>query len=177
MYQYPLWRRLPFIAILIAVLAISYTPATAQGTITVRISALASPSIISHLYVGAATVQLHHEGYFSNQGWTNITQSFLPVDLLSSTSQTTAQTLISVTVHTGRFDMVRILFSNSSMIIAGGNPARQSLIAPSPLNLNETLVVSPSGTGDLDLLVAFDYASLLGTSPVLGLVLVRASTA
>jgi hypothetical protein len=177
MYPYPLWRRVPFIAVLIAILAISYTPATTTGTATVRISAIATPSIISHLYTGATTIQLHHQGYANNEGWTNITQLFPTVDLLTSTNQTTAQTLITATVHSGRFDTIRILFANSSMVITGTTSGQQPIIAPSPLTVNATLLVSPDGTGDLDIVVAFDYSTLFSTPPALTLVLVRASTA
>ena len=68
--------------------------------------------------------------------------------------------------------MVRIFFANSTAIISG---VKTAVAAPSPLELNMTVLVPPNGTSDVLLLVAFDYASLFASTPTLSFVLVRAS--
>src|SRR5205809_4799584 len=116
MYSFPAWRRAPFIALLIIIFVIAYAPATTQGTATVRLSALISPSNISHLYISISSIQLHREGFLN---WTTISQSFPVIDLLSPTSQSTPQTITSASVPSGRYDSMKIMFSNSTVLISG----------------------------------------------------------
>jgi hypothetical protein len=175
MYGFPVWRRLPFIGVLALIFLISYAPATTQGTATVRLSALSAPSVIRHVFVRVSMIEMHREGYPSGIGWTNVSQSFPVVDLLSPTSQPVAQTISSASVHSGRYDAVRILFTNATLVIAGVR-APAPLSPPSPLHVNATLLVSPSGVGDLLLVVGFDYESLLSTTPSLSFVLVGTSS-
>lgn len=173
MYAYAIWRRAPFIALLIVIVVISYAPAVTEGTSTIRLSALTTPSVVTHVYVQAASVSLHRQGFLNDTGWTTISQGFPVVDLLSSASQPLASTISSTTVHSGRFDMVRIFFANSTIVIGG---VKTPVAAPSPLELNMTLLVSPNGISDLLLLVAFDYAAFFENTPSLSFVLVRTST-
>jgi len=177
MYGFPVWRRFAFIGVLVLLVFISYAPATTQGTATVRLSTLSARSVISHLFVRVSMIELHREGYpAGTPGWTNVSQSFPVVDLLSPVYQPVAQTIGSASVHSGRYDAVRILFTNATLIIAAGR-APAPLAAPFPLDLNATLLVSPNGVSDLLLVVGFDYASLLSSSPSLSFVLVGTSSA
>src|SRR6266571_1729923 len=59
MYSFPAWRRAPFIALLIIIFVIAYAPATTQGTATVRLAALVSPSNVSHMYVSLSSIQVN----------------------------------------------------------------------------------------------------------------------
>lgn len=172
MYAYPIWRRAPFIALLIVVVLLGYAPAVTEGTSTVRLAALSTPSVVTHVYIQALSVSLHRQGFLNDTGWTVISQNFPVVDLLTSGGEPLASTVSSGTIHSGRFDMVRIFFTNSTIVLGG---ARTPVAAPSPLELNMTLLVSPSGISDLLILVAFDYAAFFASTPSLSFVLVRAS--
>lgn len=173
MYAYAVWRRAPFIALLIVILVITYAPAVTEGTSTIRLAAVFTPSVVTHVYVQAVSISLHRQGLLNDTGWTTVSQSFPIVDLLSSTSPPPASTISSATIHSGRFDIVRIFFANSTIVIGG---AKTPVAAPSPLELNVTLLVSPNGISDLLLLVAFDYTAFFMSTPSLSFVVVRAST-
>ncbi len=171
-----MWRRLPFIGLLIVIFVISYAPATTEGTATVRLADLSAPSIVSHIYIEVSSIEFHREG-FPSTGWVTISQSFPVVDLLSPANQSVAHTISSASIHSGRYDSMRIFFTNSTVVISGVNPPEVPVAAPPSLVVNATLLVSPNGIGDLLLVVAFDYASLLSTTPSLSFVLVRISSA
>jgi hypothetical protein len=173
MYGFPVWRRAPFMAILIAVIVIAYAPATTQGTATLRLASLSAPSAVTHIYVQVSSVEIHLAGLPNGTGWTTITRSFPIVDLLSSVNQSLSQTISSATVHSGRYDSVRIFFTNSTLVISG---IRTSVGAPPAIDVNPTLLVPPSETSDLLLVVAFDYAAFFSSSPSLSFVLIRTST-
>jgi Domain of unknown function (DUF4382) len=170
MYSFPVWRRAPFIAVLLIILVIAYAPATTQGTATLRLATLSASSGISHIFVKVSTVVLHVEGLPNSTGWTTLSQSFPVIDLLSRVNQTLSQTIGSGTIHSGRYDAVRVLFTNATMVIDG---ARTSLSAPSPLNLNATMLVYPNGISDLLVVVAFDYTTLFAATPSLTFIVVR----
>ncbi len=172
MYPYPVWRRAPFIGLLLIVLVIAYAPATTLGTSTLRLTALFTPSIVKHIYVQASSISLHRQGYLNDTGWTTISQTFPIIDIVAPSSQSAAQTISSATVHSGRYDQVRIFFANSTAVIGGSS---ESMAPPAPIFLNNTLLVSPNGTTDLQIIVAFDYTALLAATPSLNLVLVRTS--
>ena len=173
MYAFPVWRRAPFMAILIAVIVIAYAPATTQGTTTVRLAALSAHSAVTHIYVQVSSLEIHTAGLPNSTGWTTISHSFPIIDLLSHVNQSLSQTISSATVHSGRYDAVKIFFTNSTLVIAG---ARTPVGAPPGIDVNSTLLVSPNGTSDLLLVVAFDYAAFFTASPSLSFILVRTST-
>jgi hypothetical protein len=173
MYSFPLWRRAPFIALLVIVMVIVYAPATAQGTATVRIAALSVPSIVGHIYIQVSSIELHSQGFPNSTGWTRISNSFPIIDLLSPANQSLSQTIGSATVHSGRYDALRIFFTNSTLIVNG---AKTPVGAPPSLDVNATMLVSPNGIGDLLLVVGFDYAEIIATSPSLIFILIRVSS-
>src|SRR6266571_1043810 len=171
-YPYAAWRRILFVAALVVIIVIAFAPATTQGTIFLRFSSLSSSSIVNHIYVGFAQIALHQAGYLNSSGWVIISQIFPKIDLLSS--QMIPPTVTSAPIHSGRYDEIRLTFSNSTIVIAG-RPI--PVAAPSMLSSNVTLPVSPSGIGDILLIVAFDYSALFSTPPSLSFVLIRTSTA
>ncbi len=176
MYSYPGWRRVPFVALLIVVIVFNYAPATTQGTATIRLATLSAPSLISHLYIQIASAQLHQRGFLNSSGWTVISQTFPIVDLLSPNSQAVPPIVSSSAIHSGSYDSIRISFANATATINGKNT---NLSAPPALASNMTLPVAPNGTGDLQIIVAFDYAPLLPTPPAvasLTFVLIRVSS-
>lgn len=175
MYPFPAWRRVVFVAVLLVVIVIAFAPAVTQGTATIRLSAITAPSVVSHIYVGVSSIQLHRVGYlFSNNGsWTFITQSILTIDLLAPGAQVLPQTVTSASVPSGRYDAIKVVFSNSTLIFAGQNKA---LSAPSSIQGNMTLPISPNGIGDVLLIMQFDYSTLFAIQPSLAFTLVRVST-
>jgi hypothetical protein len=175
MYPFPAWRRVAFVAVLVVVIVIAFAPAVTQGTATIRLAAATSPSVLSHIYVGVSSIQLHRVGYlFSNNGsWTFITQSLLTIDLLAPGAQFLPQTVTSASVPSGRYDSIRVVFANSTLILAGQSKAVPS---PQPIQGNMTLPISPNGIGDILLVVQFDYSTLFAIQPSLTFTLVRVST-
>jgi hypothetical protein len=169
-YPYAAWRRILFVAVLVVIIVIAFAPATTQGTVLLRFSSLASPGVVSHIYVGFTQIALHQTGYLNSSGWILIAQNFPHIDLLSS--QTIPPTVASAQIHSGRYDQVRLTFSNSTIMISG-----RSVPVPAPpmLSSNMTLPVPPSGIGDILLVVAFDYSALLSSPPSLSFVLIRTS--
>ncbi len=171
-YPYAAWRRILFVAVLVVIIVIAFAPATTQGTMLLRFSSLTSSSVVSHIYIGFTQIALHQSGYLNSSGWVIISQRFATIDLLSS--QTIPPTISSAPVHSGRYDQIRLVFSNSTVVRAGLPLAMSS---PSMLSANVTLPVPPSGIGDILLVVAFNYSTLFSTPPSLSFVLVRISTA
>jgi hypothetical protein len=169
-YPYAAWRRIIFVAVLFVIIVIAFAPATTQGTVFLRFSSLNSSSVVSHIYVGFAQIALHQTGYLNSSGWVLISQTFPHIDLLSN--QTIPPTVASAPIHSGRYDQIRLTFSNSTIVISGRPVA---VPAPPTLSTNMTLPVPPSGIGDILLVVAFDYSALLSTQPSLAFVLIRAS--
>ena len=165
---------MPFVALLLVVIVLNYAPATTQGTATVRLSTLSAPSPITHLYIALSTVQFHQRGYLNSSGWTSISQAFPVVDILAPTAQSTPLMLTSAPVHSGSYDSIRLSFTNSTVVISG---TTFPLTAPPSLSANMTMPVPPNGTGDVLIIVAFDYTPLLVTRPPgpLSFVLIRIS--
>src|SRR6266571_1729922 len=90
----------------------------------------------------------------------------------SKSTASTPPTMISTSVHSGRYDSIKLFFTNSTVSVNGQN---QAVAPPSPITANMTLLVAPNGIGDLLLVVAFDYASLYETPPSLSFVLISVS--
>jgi len=179
-YPYAAWRRILFVAVLLVIIVIAFAPATTQGTLLLRFASLSSPSVISHIYVGFTQIALHEVGYVNSSicgacGWITISQSFPTVDLLSNVI--IPPTVTSAPIHSGRYDEIRVTFSNSTVIIPGHQPIPIS--APPMLSTNMTLPIPPSGIGDILLVVGFDYSTLFSGlfsgQPSLSFVLIRAS--
>ncbi len=173
MYPFPLWRRAPFLALLIIVLVIAYTPATTHGTTTFRLATLSAPSAVSHIYLKVSSVELHGEGLPNSTGWNTLSGSSPVIDLLSQTNQSLSQTISSGIIHSGRYDMERIFFTNATIVVGS---TRTPISAPPSLQISSSLHISPNGIGDLLLVVTFDYSMIFVSSPSLTFVIVRTST-
>jgi hypothetical protein len=169
-YPYAAWRRILFVAILVVIIVIGLAPATTQGRVVVRFSSLASSTVISHVFIGFTQIALHQTGYLNSSGWVIISQSFPILDL--SSNQTIPPSATSTTIHSGRYDQVRVAFSNSTLVRGG---LRLAMSAPPMLSANVTLPVPPNGIADILLIVGFDYSTLFSTPPSLTLVLMRVS--
>jgi hypothetical protein len=169
-YPYASWRRILFVGVLVVIMVIAFAPATTQGTVFLRFSSLTSSSVVNHIYVGFTQIALHQFGYLNSSGWVLISQNFPHLDLLSS--QVIPPTVTSATIHSGRYDQIRLFFSNSTVVIAGRPVA---LPAPPMLSGNVTFPVSPNGIGDILLVIAFDYSALFSNQPSLSFFLVRVS--
>ncbi len=169
-YPYAASRRILFVAILIVIMVIAFAPATTQGTVLLRFSALTSFSAVSHIYVGFTQIALHQGGYLNSSGWVIISQNFPSIDLLSN--QSIPPTVTSAPIHSGRYDQIRLFFSNSTIVLGGRTVP---IPAPPLLSSNMTLPVPPSGVGDILLVVGFDYSTLFSSQPSLSFVLIRAS--
>jgi hypothetical protein len=163
------------VAVLVVVIVIAFAPAVTQGTATIRLSAITAPSVVSHIYVGVSSIQLHRvEFLFSNNNsWTFITQSISTIDLLAPGAQFLPQTVTSASVPSGRYDAVKVVFANSTLILAGQNKA---VPTPQPIQGNMTLPISPNGIGDILIVVQFDYSTLFAIQPSLTFTLIRLST-
>ncbi len=172
MYPLPAWRRVLFVAVLVVVIVITFAPSTTQGIVNVRLYGLSSPSVVNHVYVGLAKVELHETGLPNSTGWITISRGFSNIDLLSPTSQLTPQTIMSSQIRSGRYDAMTFGFSNSTVVIAGN---RILLSAPSTISANMTLPIPPNGIGDILLVVTFDYSALFSSQPSLSLTLIQAS--
>lgn len=170
-YPYAGWRRLLFVAVLVVIIVIAFAPATTQGTLFLRFSSLSSSNGVNHVYVGFSQIALHQAGYLNSSGWVVISQSFSVIDL--SSNQTIPATVLSTPIHSGSYDQIRLVFSNSTLVRAGRPPLAMS--PPSMLSANVTLPVPPSGIGDILLVVAFDSSAFFTSQPSLSFVLVRAS--
>lgn len=172
MYSFPVWRQAPFIGLLIVVLVITYAPATTQGTTTVRLSSLRASSVVTHVYVQVSSAQAHADGFPNSTGWTSFAQPFPLIDMVSPSNQSISQIIASSTVHSGRFDELRIFFTNSTVVIGG---TRTSLAAPAPVDLRPTIAVSPNGTTDVLIVVALDYTGLFANPPTLSFTVTQTS--
>jgi hypothetical protein len=170
-YHYAAWRRILFVAVLVVIIVVAFAPATTQGTVLLRFSSLTSSSVVTHIFVGFTQIALHQAGYLNSSGWVIISQNFPHIDLLSN--QTIPPTVTSTLIHSGRYDQIRLIFSNSTIVISG-RPV--PVPAPPTLSTNMTLPVPPSGIGDILLVVAFDYSALFSSQPSLSFVLIRASS-
>ena len=159
-----------FVGVLVVIMVIGFAPATTRGTVLLQFSSLTSSSVVNHIYVGFTQIALHQFGYLNSSGWVLLSQSFAHLDLLSS--QAIPPTVASAPIHSGRYDQIRLFFSNSTVVIAG---RIVPLPAPPMLTGNVTLPVSPNGIGDVLFVVAFDYSALFSNQPSLSFVLVRAS--
>ncbi len=158
-------------AVLVIVIVVAFAPSVSHGTVTLRLYGSSARSVVNHVYVSFMKVELHEAGLPSANGWVTITRSLSHVDLVSS-NQTTPQTVTSANVHSGRYDGIMITFSNSTLVIAG-RPVPVS--APPVVKANFTLPVPPNSTGDVFLVLDFDYSSLFANPPTLSLTVLQVS--
>ena len=175
MYPFPSWRRVTFIAVLVVIIVIAYAPAVTQGTATIRLAAISAPSVVTHIYIGISSIQLHREAlpFSSNNSWAIVSQSYPTIDLLAQSGQAIPAAITSAPIASGRYDAIRISFTNSTLTISGQN---KPVAAPTGLEANLTMNVAPNGIGNILLVVAFDYSEFFQSQPSLSFILVQASS-
>ena len=152
------------------VAVVAMAPSISQGTVTIRMYGYSGSSLVTHLYVGFTNINLHEAGFLNGTGWVTITKGLSTIDLASRPAQAVPQIVSSTLVHSGRYDGIAVIFSNSTLVVGG----RSTSIAPaSPIRANVTLPVPPNSNGDIFLVVSFDYGSLFSNPPTLSLTIVQ----
>jgi hypothetical protein len=172
MYPYPGWRRVIFVAVLVAVLVIALAPSITRGTIKVHIYGLTAPGVIDHLYIKVMRLQFHTYGFGTGAGWVNITETTPAIDLIPTPTQFLPQIVASAQVTSGRYDAIRLFMTNSTALIG---TTQVSLSNNPTLSANFTLPVSPNGFGDVLLLVSFDDSLILASPAALSIQVVQTS--
>jgi hypothetical protein len=174
-YHFPRWRQIPFVAALIIILVLSYAPSVTQGTLNVRVFARIPQGVISHLYSRFNYVQLHTAGFPTDQGLVTISQLNPSVDLVPPSGQLIPASIASTGITSGRYDAVRLIFSNSTVVYTSG---RTTPISTGPiLNANVTIPVPPNGNGEILLVLNLDYSLLLSTNPSISASIAQATSA
>ena len=163
-YPFPRWRRVPFIAALTIILVISLAPSVTRGTVNIRVYAVMPQGAVSHLYVHIAQIQLHTAGLDPSVGIVYLTQTSPRVDLVPGQSQPVPSKILSQAVTSGRYDSIKIVFANSTVILDGGKG--KSISTGPTLSANVTIPVPPNGNGDVLVVLSLDYSLLFGTAPV-----------
>ena len=164
-YPFPKWRRVPFIAALTIILVLSYAPSITRGTVNIRVYAVMPQGPVSHLYVHTAQIQLHTAGLDPSTGIIFLTPTISRVDLVPPLSKPIPTTVLSQTVTSGRYDSIKIVFSNSTVVLDG---QKGTAISSGPtLFANVTIPVPPNGNGDVLVVLSLDYSLLLLTTPAL----------
>jgi len=163
-YHFPSWRRLTFLAVLLAILILALAPSVTKGNINVRVYALLPQGVVKHLYSSFTGVQLHTAGLPESTGWITVNQKTVQtsIDMIPGSNQLPSRVL-TTSITSGRYDSVRMTFSNSTLII---NTGQQTNIPTGPqLSTNATIQVPPNGNGDILFILSIDYSLLISTSP------------
>lgn len=149
------------------ILVVAFAPSITQGTVNVRVYGFAQEGPISHVYVKFSEVALHTTGYPADSGWVTY-RNLLPfVDLVPQPGQVIPGSITSVRIQSGRYDSLKLVASNSTVIIA--NSQRVPLSGGTTISANVTLPIPPNRVGDVLVVVTFDYAQLLSAQPSLSL--------
>ena len=164
-YPFPSWRRVTFVALLIIVLVVALAPSITQGTVSVRVYGLVDSGVVSHVFVKFSQVQLHTAGYPSNSGWLTLSQTLPRVDLVPKPGQLVPETITSLQVQSGRYDSIKLLIQNATIVVNNG-PGIPISSGPS-LAANVTLPVPPNRSGEVLFVVTLDYSLLVADPPSL----------
>ncbi len=164
-YRFPRWQRLPFLAVLVVILVLSFAPSVTQGTINFRVYALIPQGVLSHVYTSFSSLELHVAGFPQETGLVTISQShFVPrFDLLPSAGKYVPGTILSTAIASGRYDSVRISFSNSTVVLVSGQ--KTPINSGPSLFANVTIAVPPNGNGDVLVVLSLDYLTLVSSTP------------
>jgi uncharacterized protein DUF4382 len=151
--------------VLIIILVLTLTPSITKGTLNVRVYAQIPQGAVKHLYATFTNVQLHAAGLPQTSGWININQNTIGpnIDLVTAPNQLIPGRVLSSSVTSGKYDSIRISFSNSTIILTGGH---KSTIPTGPqLSADSTISIPPNGNGDILFILSLDYSQLISTSP------------
>ena len=165
-YRFPSWRRLLFVAVLLIILVLTLAPSVSKGTINVRVYALIPRGAVTHLIASFTDVQLHTAGLPDSAGWVKAGQNAIGpnVDLIPQSNQLLPGTILSTSITSGRYDTIRMTFSNSTLVVDSGQKTPVAA-ASSPLSANAIVSVPPNGNGDVLFILTLDYSLLISTSP------------
>jgi len=165
-YRFPYWRRLFFVAALLIILVLTLAPSVTKGNINVRVYALIPRGAVTHFLASFSDIQLHTAGLPESSGWLKVGQgSVRPnVDLIPQSDQLVPGTILSASITSGRYDSIRMTFSNSTLVLDSGQKASVPAATP-PLSANTIVSVPPNGNGDVLFILSLDYSLLISTSP------------
>jgi len=165
-YRFPYWRRLFFVAALLIILVLTLAPSVTKGNINVRVYALIPRGAVTHFLASFSDIQLHTAGLSESSGWLKVGQSSVRpnVDLIPQSDQLVPGTILSASITSGRYDSIRMTFSNSTLVLDSGQKASVPA-ATSPLSANTIVSVPPNGNGDVLFILSLDYSLLISTSP------------
>ncbi len=165
-YRFPYWRRLLFVAVLLIILVLALAPSVTKGKVNVRVYALIPKGAVAHLFASFSDVELHIAGLPNSLGWLKVGQTAIGpnVDLIPQTSQSLPGQILSATITSGRYDSVRMTFSNSTLVLDSGQSTPLQATS-APLSANTSVSVPPNGNGDVLFILSLDYASLISTNP------------
>ena len=174
-YQFPGWRKIIFVAVLIVIIVISLAPAISQGTVNVRVYGPPSDGLVSHVFVKFSQVELHNAGFPTDSGWVTFTQVIPKVDLVSSPGQFVPQVLLTSRIQSGRYDTIKLTVANATIVVNSitSAPVSTGLV----LNTDLTIPVPPNGSGDVLVVLTLDYRQLLDTPPALAVQILQATAA
>ncbi len=165
-YRFPYWRRLFFVAALLIILVLTLAPSVTMGNIHLRVYALIPRGAVTHFLASFSDIQLHTAGLPESSGWLKVGQgSVRPnVDLIPQSDQLVPGTILSASITSGRYDSIRMTFSNSTLVLDSGQKASVPAATP-PLSANTIVSVPPNGNGDVLFILSLDYSLLISTSP------------
>jgi len=164
-YQFPSWRRLIFLAGLIAILLLTLTPSVTKGNINVRVYALLPQGIVKHFYSSFTGIQVHVAGLPDSNGWSSIGKNPTgsTVDLIPQSSQLIPSVVLVTSLPSGRYDSIKMSFANSTLVLQNG--VKIPIATGPSLVASATISVPPNGNGDLLFVLSFDYSLLIATNP------------
>ncbi len=165
-YRFPYWRRLFFVAALLIILVLTLAPSVTKGNINVRVFALIPRGAVTHFLASFSDIQLHTAGLPESGGWLKVGQGSVrpSVDLIPQSDQLVPGTILSASITSGRYDSIRMTFSNSTLVLDSGQKASVPAATP-PLSANTIVSVPPNGNGDVLFILSLDYSLLISTSP------------
>ena len=164
-----------FGALLIVILVVTLAPSVTQGTVNVRVYGFIPGGTVSHIYVKFSEVSLHTAGYPADSGWVNFANVLPRVDLVPQPSQLVPDALISARIQSGRYDAIRLVAANSTVVI--DNTPGLRVVTGSTVSANVTLPVPPSGIGEVLVLILVDYSLILASEPQLSLSVLQITSA
>lgn len=170
-YSFPGWRRALFVAILAVILAFTLVSSVTQGTVHLHVAGSAPGGLVSHVFVKFSEVSLHTAGYPRDSGWVTLTNLLPKLDLVPQPNDKVPQTLISSQVQSGRYDEIRLVAQNATIVVEGTSDRQVSVV--STVSANVTLGIPPNGSGDVLVLFSVDYSLVLADSPQVSLNIVR----
>ena len=172
LYQFPAWRRAIFLVALLLILALSLTPSVTKGTVNLRVYALLPQGIVKHFYASFTGVQLHTAGLAESTGWITVNQSNVrPIDMIPQSNPLLPSQLASASITSGRYDSIRMNFSNSTVVLNTGQ--RSSISTGPPLSTDATIAIPPNGNGDVLFVLSIDYRLLIATTPSISATIIQ----